>query len=115
MKRRDGIGGNLLLQRRRHGPQNGHVEDCRNVVEALRAEDSDQANAQSCRVLCHTYEAFDDEEEDSEQGEAPNATNEQAEVLLKAIPRRIEALLDSAAQTGAQTALQTVLSWYPQV
>src|SRR4051812_36380167 len=60
-----------------------------------------------------TYEAYDEEEEDSEQGESPNATNEQAQLLLKAIPRRIEALLDSAARTGAQTALQTVLTWYP--
>ena len=47
-----------------------------------------------------TYEEFD-EEEDSDKGEAPNATNEQAQILLKAIPRRIEALLDSAARTGA--------------
>src|ERR1041385_9262883 len=55
------------------------------------------------------------EEEDSDKGEALNATNEQTRTLLKAIPRRIDVLLNSAAWTGAETALQTVLSWYPQV
>src|ERR1041385_2865859 len=55
------------------------------------------------------------DEEDSDKGEAPNATTEQTRILLKAIPRRIDVLLNSAGQTGAETALQTVLSWYPQV
>src|SRR3954468_11024289 len=55
------------------------------------------------------------EEEESDKGEAPNATTEQTRLPLKAIPRRIDALLDSAGRTGAQTTLQTVLSWYPQV
>jgi hypothetical protein len=55
------------------------------------------------------------EEEDSDQGETPNATTEQTRILLKAIPRRIDVLLNSAGRTGAETALQTVLSWYPQV
>ena len=36
-------------------------------------------------------------------------------MLLKAAPRRIEALLDSAARTSAEMALQTVLSWYPKL
>src|SRR3954451_23147778 len=53
--------------------------------------------------------------EDSDKGEAPNATTEQTRTLLKAIPRRIDVLLNSAGRTGAETALQTVLSWYPQV
>src|SRR3954471_6778175 len=34
---------------------------------------------------------------------------------LKADPRRVEALLDTAARTGAEMALQTVLSWYPKL
>jgi len=55
------------------------------------------------------------DEEDSDKGEAPNATTEQTRILLKAIPRRIDVLLNSAGRTGAETALQTVLSWYPQV
>src|SRR4051812_22621571 len=55
------------------------------------------------------------EEPVSDKGEAPNATLKQTRLLLKAIPRRIDALLDSASRTVAQTALQTVLSWYPQV
>src|SRR4051812_16080088 len=54
-------------------------------------------------------------EEDSDKGEAPNATTEQTRILLKAIPRRIDVLLNSAGRTGAETALQTVMSWYPQV
>jgi hypothetical protein len=55
------------------------------------------------------------EEEDSDQGETPNATTEQTRILLKAIPRRIDVLLNSAGRTGAETALQTILTWYPQV
>jgi len=51
----------------------------------------------------------------SSQGDAPNATTDQTRALLKAIPGRINVLLDSAGRTGAQTALQTVLSWYPTV
>ena len=51
----------------------------------------------------------------SDKGEAPNATTAQVRTLLKAIPGRIDVLLDSAGRTGAQTALQTVLSWHPQV
>jgi hypothetical protein len=51
----------------------------------------------------------------SDQGDAPNATIAQVRTLLKAIPGRIDVLLDSAGRTGAQTALQTVLSWHPQV
>src|SRR4051812_19446289 len=62
-----------------------------------------------------TYEPFNEEEEDLDKGEGPNATNEQVQILLKAIPRRIEALLDSAARTGVDTALQTVLTWYPKL
>src|SRR4051812_22839314 len=62
-----------------------------------------------------TYEASDEEEEEEDKGEAPNATNEQVMLLLKAIPRRIEALLDSTAQTGAETALQAVMTWYPKL
>src|SRR4051812_45093153 len=62
-----------------------------------------------------TYEMSDEEEEDSDKGEAPNATNKQAQILLKGISRRIDVLLDSAARTGVQMALQTVLTWYPQV
>src|SRR3954462_9961886 len=54
-------------------------------------------------------------EEDSDKGEAPNATTEQTRILLKAIPCRIDVLLNSAGRTGAETALQTVLSWYPQI
>ena len=57
-----------------------------------------------------TFELEIMEEEDSERGEAPNATTEQTRILLKAIPRRIDVLLDSASHTGAQTALQMVLS-----
>ena len=48
--------------------------------------------------------------EDSDKGEAPNATTEQTRILLKAIPRRIDVLLNSSGRTGAETALQTVLS-----
>src|ERR1041385_4157856 len=55
------------------------------------------------------------DEEDSDKGEAPNATTEQTQILLKAIPRRIDVLLNSAGRTSAETTLQTVLSWYPQV
>src|SRR3954471_5008128 len=63
-----------------------------------------------------TYDPSDEEEEeDFDLGDAPNATTEQTRVLLKAIPRRIDVLLDSAGRTGAQTTLQTVLSWHPQV
>ena len=51
----------------------------------------------------------------SDKGDAPNATIAQVRTLLKAIPGRIDVLLDSAGRTGAQTALQTVLSWHPQV
>ena len=51
----------------------------------------------------------------SKRGEATNATTDQIRTLLKAILGRIDVLLDSAGRTGAQTALQTVLSWYPQV
>src|SRR3954462_5323273 len=59
--------------------------------------------------------AVSEAEEDSDKGEAPNATTEQTRMLLRAIPRRIDVLLDSAGRTGAETALQTVTSWYPQV
>src|SRR3954462_1284215 len=63
-----------------------------------------------------THEPSDEEEEeDSDLGDAPNATTEQTRVLLKAIPHRIDVLLDSAGRTGAQTTLQTVLSWHPQI
>src|SRR3954471_17524009 len=63
-----------------------------------------------------THEPSDEEEEeDSDLGDALNATTEQTRVLLKAIPRRIDVLLDSAGRTRAQTALQTVLSWHPQI
>src|ERR1041385_8628042 len=55
------------------------------------------------------------DEEDSDKGEAPNATTQQTRILLKAIPHWINVLLNSAGQTGAETTLQTVLSWYPQV
>src|ERR1041385_7188512 len=55
------------------------------------------------------------DKEYSDKGEAPNATTEQTRILLKAIPHWINVLLNSAGQTGAETALQTVLSWYPQV
>src|SRR4051812_1324002 len=56
-----------------------------------------------------THEPSDkEEEEDSDLGDAPNATIEQTRVLLKAIPRRIDVLLDSTGRTGAQTALQMV-------
>ena len=54
-------------------------------------------------------------EEGSDQGEAPNATNDQVLLLLKAAPRRVRALLDSAARAGAETALQATLSWYPKL
>src|SRR3954465_8406586 len=59
--------------------------------------------------------AVSETEEDSDKGEAPNATTEQTRQLLRVIPRRIDVLIDSAGRTGAETALQTVLSWYPQV
>jgi hypothetical protein len=59
--------------------------------------------------------AVSEVEEDSDQGEAPNATTEQTRQLLRVIPRRIDVLIDSAGRTAAQTALQTVLSWYPRV
>src|SRR4051812_13856758 len=62
-----------------------------------------------------TFEPEIMEEEASDRGEALNATTEQTRILLKVIPRRIDALLDSASRTGAQTALQMVLSWYPQL
>ena len=62
-----------------------------------------------------SHKADMQDEEDSDKGEAPNATTEQTRTLLKAIPRRIDVLLNSAGRTGAETALQTVLSWYPQV
>ena len=54
-----------------------------------------------------THESDD---EDSEQGDAPTATHDQVVMLLKAAPRRVEALLDSAARTGAEMVLQTVRS-----
>src|SRR3954463_2800627 len=59
--------------------------------------------------------AASEAEEDSDKGEAPNATTEQTRMLLKAIPRRIDVFLSSAGRTGAETALQAVTSWYPQV
>jgi hypothetical protein len=62
-----------------------------------------------------TFEPEDLVAEASDKGEAPNATTEQTRILLKAIPGRIDVLLDSAGRTGAETALQTTLSWYPQV
>ena len=37
----------------------------------------------------------------SNKGEAPNATTAQVRTLLKAIPGRIDILLDSAGRTGA--------------
>jgi len=63
----------------------------------------------------HTFEPEVLAATSSDKGEAPNATIAHVRTLLKAIPGRIDVLLDSAGRTGAQTALQTVLSWHPQV
>src|ERR1043165_3547961 len=59
------------------------------------------------QVVGSSTETFEPEimvEEDSDKGEAPNSTTEQTRILLKAIPRWIDVLLDSAGRAGAPMA-----------
>src|SRR4051812_32259601 len=89
------------------------------IAEALWSPTELKAGLQKMKNAAdssaETRKADTHDEEDSDQGDTPNATTEQTRTLLKAIPRRIDVLLNSAGRTGAETALQTVLSWYPQV
>ena len=45
----------------------------------------------------------------------PAKTNEDVARNLKAAPRQLEALLDSAFRSGVQASLAIVKSWYPTV